>query len=88
VPAASDLSRTTILDQLRIGYGATGKLSPYPPGMLAAVGLFSRDIREVSRSSYQFRMPFVNTADDTERELGVTATPWPDALSTTVASYR
>ncbi|MGG7466500.1 NAD-dependent epimerase/dehydratase family protein [Plantibacter sp. YIM 135347] len=88
VPPASDLSRTAVADRLREQYGATGRLSLYPGALLAAIGLFVPDIREVHRSSYQFTAPFVNTADETVRELGVQPTPWDEALETTVESYR
>lgn len=88
VPPASDLSRVAVLAQLRERYGATGRLSPYSDLTLRTIGLFSADVREVQRSSYQFRMTFTDDARATTRELGVTATAWDEALDATVRSYR
>jgi hypothetical protein len=39
-------------------------------------------------SSYQFVVPFVIDATETERELGVAATSWNEALIATAESYR
>jgi len=88
VPAASQKSRVEIADQLSAEFGATGRLSAYPSAVLALAGLFSLDIREVRRSSYQFTGPFISSAAITEQELGVSATPWRAALTATVDSYR
>ncbi len=88
VPAASDKSRNAILDELRRDFAVTGRLSPYPGAMLALAGLFSADIREVRRSSYQFLAPFISSAEITKRELGVSPTDWATALAATVDSYR
>ncbi|MGK9146139.1 NAD-dependent epimerase/dehydratase family protein [Plantibacter flavus] len=88
VPPSGDASRGQIAAELRAQYGATGRVRSYPPGLLATLGLFSADLREVHRSSYQFAAPFVDDASESSRILGVTATPWSDALAATVASYR
>ncbi|WP_166792329.1 hypothetical protein [Cryobacterium sp. TMT1-66-1] len=45
-------------------------------------------MHEVWASSYQFVVPFVIDATETERELGVAATPWNEALIATAESYR
>lgn len=70
----------------------TGRPAPvagYPRPLLTALGWFSPFLREVAASSYQFRgAPFVIDATETSRLLGVTATPWEEALEATIASYR
>ncbi|NQX27956.1 NAD-dependent epimerase/dehydratase family protein [Microbacteriaceae bacterium VKM Ac-2854] len=88
VPPASDLSRIAVLAQLREQYGATGRIAAYSDLGLRALGLVSADIREIQRSSYQFRMTFTDDARVTTRGLGVTATSWDEALEQTVRSYR
>jgi nucleoside-diphosphate-sugar epimerase len=88
VPPASDLSRLAVLAQLRDRYGATGRLSPYSELTLRAIGLFSADVREIQRSSYQFRMTFTDDARVSARELGIAPTPWDETLEATVRSYR
>ncbi|MFZ4893906.1 NAD-dependent epimerase/dehydratase family protein [Plantibacter sp. Mn2098] len=88
VPPATNASRVDIAAQVNERYGTHGTLAPYPLPLLRAIGVFSPDIREVARSSYQFTAPWVNTAEETERELGVRPSAWDDAFETTVASYR
>jgi hypothetical protein len=39
-------------------------------------------------SSYQFMVPYVSDSTKTERELGITATQWNEALVATAESYR
>lgn len=87
VPSAA-WSRTQIADQLNDRYGSHGKAAGYPQWMLRSLGAFSPMMREVSASSYQFTVPFVIDAAETERLLGVRATPWIEALTTTADSYR
>lgn len=65
-----------------------GSISGLPDWLLRGVGVFNPVLREVAASSYQFRMPFLSDAAETQREFGVTATPWETALDDTVAFYR
>lgn len=86
VPSAS-ISRDMIATQLNERYRTHGTVRGYAPLLLRTLGLVNPLMREVWASSYQFRMPFVIDARETERELGVGATPWADALATTAESY-
>jgi nucleoside-diphosphate-sugar epimerase len=88
VPAATDLSRTAICGQVNKRYGVRGSISAIPSAVLRGVGAFNPVLREVSKSSYQFRAPFLSDATETTRELGVHATDWDRALDDTVAFYR
>lgn len=88
VPAATDLSRTEICRQVDERYGVSGSVTGLPPWLLKAVGVFNPVLREVAASSYQMAAPFLSDATETERALGVTATPWERALDDTVAFYR
>lgn len=67
--------------------GATGRVRGVPPIALRGLGLVSPQMREVERVSYQFNSPFTVDARDSERDLGVRATPWASAIATTVAAY-
>jgi nucleoside-diphosphate-sugar epimerase len=87
VPSTA-ISRTSIAEQLNRRQGTHGKVRGYPQLMLRTLGLVSPMMREVAASSYQFRVPFVIDARETERKLGVTVTPWEEALATTSESYR
>ena len=85
---SSTASRTDIAGQLNAHYGTRGKVSGYPQLLLRSLGVVNPMMREVWASSYQFEMPYVIDSTETERELGVTATPWTEALVATAESYR
>ncbi|GAB3123888.1 NAD-dependent epimerase/dehydratase family protein [Glaciibacter psychrotolerans] len=87
VPSAT-WSRNQIVDQLNSRYGTHGKSADYPQWVLRSLGVFSPMMREVWASSYQLTVPYVIDATETERMLGVHATPWDEALATTADSYR
>jgi nucleoside-diphosphate-sugar epimerase len=88
VPSSSDLDRDAIAAQLRERYGSGGRVYGFPQWLLRSLGAFSPLMREVHASSYQFAAPFISDAGETERELGVSATAWDEALAATVESYR
>jgi nucleoside-diphosphate-sugar epimerase len=81
-------SRIHIADQLNARFGSHGSVAGYPAWVLRSLGLVSPLIREVYASSYQFQVPYVIDSTETERELGIAATPWDDALFTVAESYR
>ncbi|WP_166787775.1 MULTISPECIES: NAD-dependent epimerase/dehydratase family protein [Cryobacterium] len=87
VPSAS-VSRSDIAGQLNHQYGSRAKVSGYPQWLLRSLGVVNPLMHEVWASSYQFVVPFVIDSTETQRELGVTATPWHEALITTAESYR
>jgi nucleoside-diphosphate-sugar epimerase len=87
-PAAANLSRTEICRQVNERYGVHGSISGLPSWLIRGLGVVNPVLREVAASSYQFRMPFLSDATETERELGASATPWETALDATVAFYR
>jgi nucleoside-diphosphate-sugar epimerase len=81
-------SRTDIADQLNTRFGSHGHVAGYPEWILRSAGVVSPLLREVYASSYQFQAPYVIDATETEHELGVTATPWDEALVAVAQSYR
>jgi nucleoside-diphosphate-sugar epimerase len=81
-------SRTDIAEAVNARFGSHGTVAGYPDWLLRAMGLASPLMREVHASSYQFQVPYVIDSAETERELGVAATPWDDALLTVAESYR
>ncbi|MBT8162259.1 MULTISPECIES: NAD-dependent epimerase/dehydratase family protein [Arthrobacter] len=87
VPSAS-LPRTEIVRQINERWGVTGKVARTPQWSLKLLGAVVPIMREVSASSYQFEMPFVIDSAETQQLLGVSATPWDEALETTVNSFR
>jgi nucleoside-diphosphate-sugar epimerase len=87
-PHSSTLPRTVIASQVRERFGGGDRVKPYPRAAMRLLGAVVPDIREVVRMEYQFTRPFLVDSTETERLLGVRATPWDEALETTVASYR
>lgn len=87
VPSGA-FTRDEIAEQLNAQYGTRGKVSGYPQWMLQGLGMVNPMMKEVSASSYQFVVPFIIDSAETERELGVSATDWDEALFTTASSYR
>ena len=87
VPSGA-VSRTDIAAQLNARYGTHGKVSGYPQWLLRSLGAVNPMMREVWAASYQFLVPYVIDSAETERELGVAATPWDEALAATAESYR
>jgi nucleoside-diphosphate-sugar epimerase len=88
VPSGEALPRTVIMDQLNRHFGSTGRVAGYPQWLLRGLATVNPLMREIEASSYQFRMPFIIDSAETERLLGVRATPWPEALAVTADSYR
>ncbi|TFD19689.1 NAD-dependent epimerase/dehydratase family protein [Cryobacterium sp. TMT4-10] len=87
VPSAA-ISRSEIADQLNRRYGSRGRVRGYPQLLLRSLGAMNPMMREIWASSYQFLVPYLIDSTETERELGVSATPWAQALRTTAESYR
>ena len=80
-------SRQEIAHEVSELTGMSGRVRGIPAIALRGLGLVSPQMREVERVSYQFSSPFTVDARDSERELGVRATPWASALATSVAAY-
>lgn len=88
VPSGAPHPRTEIAATLNGWFGCAGRVHGMPQLALRSIGLFSPAMRGVADESYQFRHPFVIDASESERMLGVHATPWDEALRTTAESYR
>lgn len=88
VPSSTTRTINEIVTDLRTDHGATGKVSAMPGWMLGAVAMVNPTFRAIKDSSYQFTAPFVSDATETSELLGVSATPWAEALARTVAGYR
>lgn len=64
------------------------KIVTMPYAALWAVGVFSKTIRELRATYYQFAKPFVLDSSFTERTFGLKPTPIDDSLAEIVAAYR
>jgi nucleoside-diphosphate-sugar epimerase len=87
-PHSTDSPRADIAREVNALAGTHGRVRGIPSAVLSAAGLVSADLREVRRLTYQFDRDFVVDSTGTEALLGVRATPWPNALATTVDFYR
>ena len=59
-----------------------------PGAVLGAVGLVSRDMRELAETGYMFARPFVVDSTASEERLGLSPTSLTDGLAATVAWWR
>ena len=77
---------TQVADELNTIADTTGRVRPYTRAALAVGAATSPTLREVVKSSYQMRAPFVLDSTLTEHALGVRATPWTQAWQTAIAA--
>jgi nucleoside-diphosphate-sugar epimerase len=68
--------------------GTEPRLKVTPAWQMRALGLVNRTVREINEMRYEFDEPFVVDASLAENELGLRATPLPDAIDQTVRWYR
>lgn len=87
VPSGEPHTRLEIAATLNEWFGSHGTVKPVPPWLLQTMGVFSPQLKGVAEESHQFTRPFIIDASDTERMLGVHATPWETALRDTAQSY-
>ena len=52
------------------------------------MGVFSKDLRELAETLYQFDRPFVMDSAASQAALGLRPTPLPEAAAATVAWWR
>ena len=67
---------------------AAPKVSGLPHAALRVAGLFSRQLRELRETEYQFDRPFVIDSSAATRHFGLEATPRGVALSATLSAAR
>jgi len=87
VPSGAPHSLDEITATLNEWFGSHGHARGVPQWVLQAAGLVRPQLRGIAEESWQFRHPFIIDASETERMLGVHATPWEDALRATAESY-
>lgn len=67
---------------------AAPKLGAVPGWTLRALGVVSKDARELAELLYQFNQPFVMDSAASQAAFGLTPTPLPEAAAATVAWWR
>lgn len=88
VPCAEPLTRAQLAARVNELTGGAADVAPWPTWVLRAMGRFKPDLRSANELLGQFTAPFVSASTETERLLGVSATPWDESLPATVNSYR
>lgn len=88
-PSAGAITQRELITTTAVAAGvAVPPIRPLPLGMLRALGLIVPLVREIADVGYQFTEPFTVNADDDAARLGMSATPWEQAASATVAWWR
>ena len=88
-PTAPALTQRRLVEMVAdAGNVPVPKMSSIPVGVLAAVGLVSRPMRELSETGFMVAKPFVMDSSVSEQWLGLTPTPLTDGLAATVAWWR
>jgi nucleoside-diphosphate-sugar epimerase len=64
------------------------KVAAVPGWALRASGVFSKDVRELAETLYQFERPFIMDSTASQAALGLRPTPLPEAAAATVAWWR
>lgn len=89
VPTAPALSVQQVADRANELAGLPKpKIVTMPYAALWTIGLFSKTIRELRSTYYQFAKPFILDSSLTERTFGLTPTPFDDSLAEIVGAYR
>ncbi|TFB93662.1 NAD-dependent epimerase/dehydratase family protein [Cryobacterium sp. HLT2-28] len=88
VPAAEPLSRAELAERVNQLTGEAGSVKPMSPAFLRMLGFVVPFIRAAGDSVYQFDQPFIVGSAETERLLGVHATPWERSLPAVIDGYR
>ena len=84
VPHSGQQDRLGIADQVNSLAGSRGRVRSYPGLLWKTGGKFSPAMREIGASSYPFMHRFVVDSRETERALGVSATPFEQALQLSI----
>jgi nucleoside-diphosphate-sugar epimerase len=88
VPTAPPRTQRDVVERVFTLLGTKAVYSAMGPLMMRLGGLFIPAARETVEMMYQFQKPFIVDSSRIERMFGLTATPFEDALRTTVDWYR
>lgn len=89
VPSPPALTpRQAVIDLCDVAGVAPVRIEEVPWWLLRAAGLAIPLLRELAETRYQFSAPYLLDSSATVEELGVTATPWRQALTAVIQGYR
>ena len=88
-PTAAPVTQRRLVELVAEAGGVHApKVSSIPVPVLGAVGLVSRQMKEMAETGYMFAKPFVMDSSASEERLGFGPTPLADGLARTVAWWR
>ena len=88
VPNAPAVSTQQFIDQVQAEVGKPIKVRTAGRTMMAFIGLFSPEVREVKEMLYEFEEPFVVDDSKFRTAFGASATPLKTGIDETVAWNR
>lgn len=88
VPTLAPISQQQLLDLICAEVGRPVKVRTAGRLLMRLFGLFNVGARETVEQMYEFEKPFVVDSSKFERAFGMTATPLPEVMRTTVEWYR
>jgi nucleoside-diphosphate-sugar epimerase len=88
-PTAAPVTQRRLVELVAEAGGVRApKVSSIPVPVLGAVGLVSRQMKEMAETGYMFAKPFVMDSSASEERLGFGPTPLADGLARTVAWWH
>ena len=88
-PTAPALTQRRLVELVAAAAGVpVPRMSALPAPALRALGLVSREMRELAETSYMFTRPFVLDSTASEHRLGIGPTPLETGMKQTVAWWR
>jgi nucleoside-diphosphate-sugar epimerase len=88
-PTAPPLTQRELVEQVAAAAGVPApRTSAVPAWALTALGVVSRDTRELAETSYMFTRPFVLDSTSSQERLGLAPTPLRTGLEETVEWWR
>jgi nucleoside-diphosphate-sugar epimerase len=88
-PTAPPVSQRQLIEAVAAAGGVPlPRMSAVPAPVLKALGLVSRDMRELAETSYMFTGPFVLDSTASQERLGLVPTPFANGIAQTVRWWQ
>ena len=88
LPSPETVTTRQFVEMIAAAAGQAARISRTPGFVLAAVGLFDPNVRELREMLYEFEEPFVVDSSRFEQTFDIHATPLPKAIEATVRWFQ